>query len=414
MNNKYNIEINDTLDKVKTLRINNVFLHSKYRPLKEAAEFIFQNTLYYKNKKIVIIYGLGLGYHIAELLKVIDRNTIVYVFDFHDEIIKYCDKYGVLKQLKKDERIKLCLGYTKHNMLHFSETLKLVEDILIYKPSVKVLSTEYEDIKDSLNRLIISKKAYEKFHDIMIENESYNEKILCDDIKDFVNDGRYFNHPIILAAAGPSLDENVEVIKSINKNVSIFAVGSAVRTLVENNIIPDMICIIDSQEIVYNQLRGYENLNVPLCFLSTASRWAVKNYKGPKFKFYNYNKENNIIINTGKSVATAILDIAIKIGANPIIFIGQDLAFLNNKTHTNSYDIIYGEEDLINSDLICKEVLGVDGKKLKTSSGLLYFKYWIENRIKEETDVTFINCSKGAKIEGTIELPLEEVINSYY
>lgn len=67
----------------------------------------------------------------------------------------------------------------------------------------------------------------------------------------------------------------------------IYAVGSSLKTLVNNNIIPDAIIIIDATDIVAKQFKDNNNLNVPLCFLSTASRWAIDNYNGAKYIFYN-------------------------------------------------------------------------------------------------------------------------------
>ncbi|APC85446.1 hypothetical protein NPD12_2749 [Clostridium botulinum] len=106
--------------------------------------------------------------------------------------------------------------------------------------------------------------------------------------------------------------------------------------LMKNAIKPDVITILDPGEIVYNQIKGYENLDIPFCFISTGSRLAVEAYKGPKYMFFNkecsYNKEN-IIVKIGKTVAIPTIDLAIKAGGHKIILCEQDMAFIDNKFH---------------------------------------------------------------------------------
>lgn len=54
--------------------INEVFLHSIYNPIKEAEAFAetHSKSLAYKNK--IIVLGLGFGYHVEQLAKILNRN----------------------------------------------------------------------------------------------------------------------------------------------------------------------------------------------------------------------------------------------------------------------------------------------------------------------------------------------------
>lgn len=95
-----------------------------------------------------------------------------------------------------------------------------------------------------------------------------------------------------------------------------------------------MFCIIDHQfELTYKQIQGYEDLDIPFLFLDTANVETIYKYNGSKYMFTNYSdnkRSENYIVDTGGSVATVILDMSIKFGGNPIIFIGQDLAYTDN------------------------------------------------------------------------------------
>lgn len=397
------IEIINTRESNATLQVENVFLHSKYYPAKDAEKFIESNERFYKDKDVVMVYGLGMGYHVKELLKRCNDNCKIYIFDADKEIVKIADNIGSLENIRKDKRVRIFDNYSQKFLQDFVSIAKLVDDILIYKPSVKLLSDEYMQLKNILEDYNVAKIAVERFSDVMSKNYEYNLSLKTPGIQEFFKRINVKGETVIIVSAGPSLDYNINNLKKLKGKFKIFSVGRSLNILMNNGINPDMITIIDAQEIVRDQLKGYEESDIPLCFLSTASRWAVSNYNGPKYMFYNERKTDDIIINTGKTVAVATLDIAIKSGAKEIIFIGQDLGFLDNKRHA-------GTINYIPEDGAYKKVLSVDGSIINTNDGYLYFKRQIEKEIEENPNVRFINCSKGARIKGTLEMDLNQFL----
>lgn len=393
-----------------TLLVDGVLLHSKYDPIKEAKTFLDANNHIYNGEKNVVIYGLGLGYHLDELLNRVSSECSIYVFDVDEDVIQIGTNLGLTQKILNDHRVKAYLGYSNYVLKEFGDALKKVEDILLYKPSLRVLPEYYKDFKNAMNNYSLGKIGIERFGSQLEENSLLNSRVESQEICEFINDYSVINQPVVLISAGPSLDTAIDDLKKIRNNVKLFCVGSALRTLMKNGISPDMICIIDAQPIVYEQIRNYEDLDIPLCFLSTASHLAVSRYYGPKYVFYNQKTEHEegIIINTGRSVSTALLDIAIKSRANPIIFVGQDLAFIDNKHHTETYFEMYGASNTVDDHGIYKKVVGVDGMLHDTTLGLLSFKGWIERAIRENPQTKFINCSKGLRIDGTIEMNLGE------
>ncbi|NFQ00892.1 motility associated factor glycosyltransferase family protein [Clostridium sporogenes] len=403
------IQFVETKEKNFTICVDKIYLHSKYYPLKEAKKFIDANDKIYKNKRQVVVYGIGIGYHIKEILNRVDKQCKVYVFDVDKDIVNIAMKYKILKELKNDKRIELFLNNDYEFLSNFKEKLQLVDDILIYQPSLKVLPEEYKEIKEILQSYVIGKIAINKYGNISLENYKSNIK----SIRNMFNIQKYFqkynlkDKPVVIAAGGPSLEYSLKFLKVNREKLYIFSLGRTIDILMQYGIKPDNITIIHSEEVVYEQIKEYIDLDIPLLFLSTACNKAVKSYRGPKYIFFNKkdeNNESNIIINTGKTVAVASLDIAVKSGVKTVIFIGQDLAFLNNKAHAGD------RENTLNSNKI-RKVLSVDGRLLDTTLGMLEFKRNIEMIIKDNSDIRFINCSKGAKIKGTKEINLEEVLN---
>jgi Uncharacterized protein conserved in bacteria len=400
------IEIVETRENNFTICVDKIYLHSRYYPFKEAERFIVENERIYKGKKHVLVYGVALGYHIIKLLEMLDDNCKLYVFDFDSEIIKKCYEVGLLKMIEKDSRVELFLSYSKEFLDKFHEKMKLVEDIIIYKPSIKCLPESYEDIKSLFRSYELAKIGIQRFGEIAKENYEYNTNIESYSMGRFYKRYSFKDKPVVIAAGGPSLENVLENLKSFRDKFYVFAIGQTLDILIKNGINPDAIVIIDPQEAVYDlHIKGHENLDIPLCFLSTASRWGVSKYKGPKYIFFNSKDKNNnddIIINTGKTVAVAALDIAVKSGVDKIILTGQDLAFINNKFHAGdeNENILYSKSTV--------KVMDVNGKMLETTSGMLEFKRNIEKIIKDNPKITFINCSQGAKIDGTVEADLSQ------
>lgn len=405
-----NIDFVESKEGLQTVMIDNILLHSKYYPEKEAVNFINNFADLFDNKNTVVVYGLALGYHVKYLLSIIDKNCKVKIFDVDEGLFSITRRLDTIKEIIDDKRVELHMGYTKAFLDSFVKSLEEVEDFILYKPSIKVLPRELDDFIGCLERFVIGKTAVENHGQKMIENDEANSKIPHDFIEGFLSEINLKNKPIMIVSAGPSLDSALGSIDLIKKNITIFAVGSALKPLLSYGIEPDMFCITDPEDITYKQMSSLENMSIPLCFLNTASNKTVAGYNGPKYMFYNESKENNIVIDTGKSVATAVLSIAIEAGGNPILFVGQDLAYLSDQTHCREYPI---ENKIDNTAIGLKKVLGVDGSLLDTTPVLLYFKNWIENMIRENPEIMFINCSKGARIEGTKEVDMTEIVKKY-
>lgn len=242
----------------------------------------------------------------------------------------------------------------------------------------------------------------------LANNEIENIKLGDNNARIFYN--KFENVPGIIVSAGPSLEKSLDGLQKINNNVLVFSVGRSLSALFKNKIKPHMFCIIDASDLTYEQIKEYEEEDIPFVYLSTASKLTVSSYKGPRFITYNSPDEIDNI-ETGGSVATAVFDLLIKFGCNPIIFIGQDLAYTGNVTHhlEAKYENISIEKNSLKN---MRKVKSVSGNYLNTDLGLLSFKKWFENKIKLNKRI-FINSSFGAEIYGATHMSIEEVSEKY-
>ncbi|WP_294379588.1 motility associated factor glycosyltransferase family protein [uncultured Clostridium sp.] len=376
-----------------TLKYNEKYIHSKYDPVKEAQKFV-ENSIKLTNKNKILVYGLGLGYHIIELLK--KTNAIIFIFEWNCELIKYCKKIN--KDIFRNNRVILISRTNRNFYTLLSEILDETGELLIHRPSLETIKDENQDLYNLLNDFSIKKqliKITENSNNKYEENYQMNKKILCKNIKEFINTTKLHTKNILITAAGPSLDNELKILKENREKFTIFTVGSALRTIIENEIYPDAIFLIDGGEEIKKQFIGFENLDIPLCFSAYASNEAVKIYNGPK---YIFNDSEEFQIKTGGTVAIAALDIAIKCSPKEIIFVGQDLALIEGKNHTKAYEKMHKDKQENQYKLI--DVPGVNGKNVKTIQSYILFRNSIERIIKNNSNIRFINCSNGAMIDG--------------
>ncbi len=416
---KEKYEIIKTKTNQFTLKINqnnkSYFLHSKYNPNREAENIAEEN--YDESVKNYIIFGLGFGYHVEQLMSMVPKSHF-YIIETNKEVFKLALEYVNLSNIISNDRVHL---YVTDDIYEISEILKdilLLDDIkiVLHNASVKIMPEKLKDIRYLIEEYKMKESSFEKYAPILEKNFNSNIKNYDENVDILFN--RFKNVPLYIIAAGPSLDKNIKELKKAKGKGIILSVGRAVRPLLKENIEPDLIIITDPSTYLYDmQLKGLD-IDVPIIVLSTCDKNVMLKYKGKKLIAFQEGyplaekyakKYNHKLVETGGSVATTALDLAIKMGCNPIIFVGQDLAFTDNKTHskdTFSKDITFYNN--------LRKVEDVYGNIVYTPKNLYSYLRWIQNRIKREKNITFIDATEGgAKIIGTKILTLKETIKKY-
>lgn len=392
------------------------FLYSKYNPNRDSKAFA--EEIYDENVEVYLIYGIGLGYHInalEELIKTNGKKYHIYIIECNKEILKLAMDNVNLNRILNNQNISPIMmendrkSYEKLNKILSIDNIK----IAIHKPSLNIIPEEFVELKYLLEEFQMKQNTIDSTKDMLEKNFIENIKNFNDNVDTLFD--KYTNKPLYLVAAGPSLDKNIQELAKVKNNGIILSVGRAVRSLLSAGITPDYIIITDPSDFLYDmQLKGLD-IDVPIIVLSTCDKNVMLNYKGIKFialqEGYPLAEEyaennNHKLVKTGGSVATTGLDVAIRMGCNPIIFVGQDLAFTENKTH--SKDTF--SQNIIESNSL-RDVEDVYGKTIQTSKNLYIYLRWIQNRIVEEKDIEFIDATEGgARIKGTKIMRLRDIV----
>lgn len=443
------------------LLVNGVEIHANNGALDEAKKITNGiNNLKEKNS-ICVVFGLGLGYLFDEIVQ--NANGSVILFEPNLEILKCTLEIVDMAEILAKKNVVVCseIEDLKFYIGEFSNKLT--------KISVSFLTSYYniyfEQIKEIATIVEYAHGEVAARHNtilncgnLTVKNTllNLNNIFQSNFIKDFKN--KFENKPAIIVSAGPSLALNIELIKKNQNKFVIFCVGTALRALTNSGITPDFTVIIEP----YSTSGQIENLNLENTTLimepyTSPDIWNLQAKNKvlfcSKYNFLNdwlcdgikINNENLASVGT---VSYCALSSASLMGCNPIVLIGQDLAYTNGvcyakgsayedlecilNSETNKFEIVpknyekylfalMGEGlNATNKELAqktCSDHLnflneslytvdGQNGEKLPTQTGYAIFIKHFENFAKENTllyakRAKLINSSTGgAQING--------------
>ncbi|MEK5483884.1 MULTISPECIES: motility associated factor glycosyltransferase family protein [unclassified Viridibacillus] len=375
-----------------TLQLNGFYLYSKYRPKQEVEKFIMKEiTTQFKQ---YTLFGLGLGYHVEAVLNSNPTATI-YVVLVDKKEIELCKEYGAAHILE-DKRIHIISD--KVYLLDF--TLKETQ-LVIPLQWLKAIGPEHP-LFASLEEIKIRQMSFQNVSGIMNENflaNLLNSHLLMQEFEGFAQSGE-----AILVSAGPSLNQTAKSLTKIRSFCYVLAVGSALKPLLNEGIVPDAVIITDPTNLVQEQLEhvGYDGL---LFYLATANHRVVKIYKGKKVILFQegyplseaFAASNAIpLLETGGSVATTGLSLLEFMGFKRVYLLGQDLGFKNNKTHAN----LSPSSKTFETSVKFQTVPSNNGEYINTYSNFNVFRRWFERKATNTSMQIFNTAWDGAKIAG--------------
>ena len=442
------------------VQYNGIYLHSEENPLVESQQ-ICQKSLN-ENKSIHIIYGLGLGYlfqlmakHSNSMILVYEPNLdILYnsftLVDFSQELSK--DNIYIFDDL--DKLLNYLSLNTKQNTT--VDILALPSYREIYK---ETFDEEVKKIELAYGSVLLD-YGYKKkrlYGSTVTMLKNIPQLLKETPVNKFEN--IYSGKTAIVVSAGPTLGDNIETLKKYQDKAVIFTVGTALKTLVENNIKPDFLCMIESfdctkqvKDIDLSDINlivePYTNENIHSLDVKNVLLHLSSNMPSSQYfaDIAELSTEGYLAQGT---VSYMALNTAVKMGFSKIILVGQDLAYIDGQCYSkdsaydglsckfnselNKYEIV--PNDLIKyADSICSYktqedrvaaakrrltilnsslymVKSIDGKMLPTESGYASFIAHFISYAKQLTDIKLINTSlKGAKLDGFEDLSLEDAM----
>jgi len=394
----------------------------------------YMEDLKIKFAPFVVFMGLGLGYHLDQYMKHLgeDRNTheiIVYEKDI--ELFRLALHVSDFRDILKHPNIHFFVGDESKESF-----VKLRTDIFMRDPyalrSIKIIPLPASISLDNsyyLEAMKVVKKAACQVM-VMMGNDSFDsllglEHMFLNLKHIFSNPGinelyeKFTGKPGVLVAAGPSLNKNIHLLKGLEDKALIISCDASLLPLLKKGIQPHLVTSLERIKeaiLFYSRIRDFKNtyfVALPILMPET-----IESFKGKKFiayrdyKYFEWLENDKGSFHIGHSVANLAFQILVHLGCDPIILIGQDLAYAKDgDTHVRGNIRGSRDEDIHKRPII--ELEGNDGNPVKSQ------KIWEIMKHKYEEDVASyqgicINATEGgARIRGTEVMTFSEAIEKH-
>ncbi len=155
--------------------------------------------------------------------------------------------------------------------------------------------------------------------------------------------GAFRGSAAVVCAAGPSLTRQLPTLAALRDRALVIAIGQSLGALCRAGIEPDLVHIVESQDVAH-QLRGVEgsteiDLVLPpqahagLFAHPVRRRWIAFQETNPFGRWVGEQIGLQSFLPTGGTVAQCAVFLARELGCDPVILIGQDLAFDGDRVY---------------------------------------------------------------------------------
>ncbi|KNZ70107.1 hypothetical protein Tfer_1248 [Thermincola ferriacetica] len=405
-----------------------VFLHSLYNPQVEGERWI--KNIASEGEDKVIIIGFGLGYHVEEFLRQYGHTKRLLVVEPEIWLFKKVLEIKNLSFILEHDSLVLSVG---ENKLALERKLSAFMNIgQLDKVAIEVFPSYPRIFEKSFNE--IKKTCIEIFRYVRIgENtilyfsglwpENVFRNLVCTVKSPGVNSlfGKMNKKPGIIISAGPSLAKNRHLLKEAKGKAVLISVDTALRSLLKENIKPDLVVALDGSELNYKHFEGISLDDVPLVYFPTTHYKIIEEYRSSKIvvgdevpltQWIMKYIDDKGSLSYGGSVATAAFDLAVKMGCDPVIFVGQDLSYPGGKSHADGtvFESVIVKDDGAKNKMYVEDIYG---NQVLTDASMYTFLQWFEQAIDAlKHERLFIDATEGgAKIRGTRIMTLREVID---
>lgn len=411
----------------------NVYFTSRYSSNKLADIWCrYQDISNFSN--IVVLFGMADGGY-ARKLREINNEMLIIIFEPSTNLMDIIKKNKMIDDLFSDDNIFIISG--EENQINIYKILVNIINLENYKYVRFFVSPNYEivygniidnvkkTIVESIDMIKINRNTVLVLKDEINKNIANNildcvEQYSVKSLKDKMDNIDKNDIPAIIVAAGPSLDKNVNLLKKAKGKAFIIAVDTALNTLANADVLPDIAVTVDPHKPL-SLFSDEKMVNIPIVFHMAGNSKIRTLHKGKRFYqnstdsilsvFDKKYEIENFGLESGGSVSNDAYSLAQKLGFKTIIFIGLDLAYPNDKEHSEHS---YGKEKnnvIVNSDNKYFLVEDVFGGEVRTESNMNVYRLWFEKAVQVYKDIRHIDATEGgAKKNGMEIMTLSDAI----
>ncbi len=415
-----------------------VFLNSSYDPELDAGRWI-QHNLDSKAGHLILC-GAGFFYHAKALLDSGQIQKLV-IYEPSPRILETAmheidlaplfqyDNFLLLTGMDYNEMIPAALGFFNNGMIYTTTDIQFKTLTAYQELFAEEIHFFQEKLREYLRLVQMNLSTTDAYAKQWLSNAfaTFPNAVNSPVIRHYF--GQFKNIPAIVVSAGPSLEKNIHLINGIKENAVVICAGSSIRAMKHNGVSPHFLVAIDGHQI-NNQVYGDLDLSdIYLVYNFRFWHETASNFRGRKILmkvdaeslpelFITQNGGYEIgSLKSGFSVSHTALHLAHQLGCDPIILIGQDLAYAPTKRYADgqisSSQKHFKEGEIPPNCFYTKDIYGQD---ILTDYELDSFRMLLERMIETsyQGKVDIINATEGGiHIQGANDRKLAEVIAEY-
>jgi hypothetical protein len=397
------------------VEVNGIPYHSPYDPLRETEKFYSGKPI--ETADVVMVFGWGLGYCGEVLRRNVKPAARIVVFEPDEDLFNLSLAQLNHAAVLQDQRFrfvvgqKACESFEEWGLEGGQETDQLLW--IEWPPALRsgtvifdLLKAKFQKyLRDRAANLLTHFKNGAKYFANAIANFEFQHSPDAGCLFD-----RFRNVPVVIVSAGPSLDRNIQELRGVDDRYFLLAVDTAIRPLLAAGVTPHAAIIADPSELNARHVTGaipestylIAEQAVDSSALAAASRrflFGLGLFPDSLFGKFGFGKSR---LDVWGSVATAALDMACRMGANPIIFAGQDFAFSAGRdyaSHTIYHGIPFSAEE--SGPLQEPDVFG---RPVRTTENLIAYRDFFTRKIRRSPGIRFINATEGGILRKGVEI----------
>jgi hypothetical protein len=325
-----------------------LLFHSRYAPAQEAARQV--EGRFQADAVCYLLYGMGLGYLLRALYARSSKETCLVLLEPQVGVFRRALECFDWKGIFSSGRVFPLVGldrvalFRRLDPLTLSLFLKTV--VVEHLPSKQAYPESYrrlsKDLADffSYSRMGIHTAAV--LSSVTKLNMAMNlpDYLFAPGVS--VLRSRAKGRPVLIVSAGPSLVKNIGLLPRACERAVCIAVDTVFKTLLRFGVRPDYVVTLDYSKISRKYFDGLPPDVDTVLVCDPKVSWAVVDaYRGPKLftqgpyldALLSGLPGNKGELPPGATVAHLAFALARYLEAEPILFVGQDLAYPYGITH---------------------------------------------------------------------------------
>lgn len=400
-------------------------LNSAFRPVEEAEKWVQKFTFNNMNNNVTM-YGLGNGYFVKAILEKLPEKDFLFIYEPSAQMFLHALEHYDLEAILGDPRV--VVGVEGINEFDFHRAIRGLYEVTNLGNTTITIHPVYdklflenfesfkEDIKNSaetarINYNTLLFQAKSTFRNAFINIPKIKNSISVTQLKKEWNP----DVPVVLVAAGPSVEDSIEELKQNRDKFVLVAVDRILDYLLDHDIRPDFVVTLDPKKNP-NNFTKRDHVDVPMFCIMQSRPEIMEKQTGKKIICYTstylVDKYMDTLgelppVPTSGSVATFAAEILRYLGTNKIFLVGQDLAFRGESTHVGG---------VVSNPFSKKSKMvdGVNGEKVSSRYDWIEYKTWFEEFLIKNPQVELIDTkTSGAFIKGTKLMSLSDGLKDY-